>query len=189
MEDNKNTGTGKQTTNSTPNAIIGKKIRIKGELVGEEDLTIQGYIEGIIDLKGNNLTIGKDGVLKANVSAKNIIIEGSVEGDLFGEEKIEIRESSNVRGNLVADRVTLEDGAKFRGSIDMDTSAKNPDLLKPKTNNPAQRPANPEPARENLARVKPSATKNATSIPQNIKEQRVAAAEKISSVDKNRNPV
>lgn len=121
-----------ETTASNPSAIIGSKIRIKGELIGEEDLLIQGHVEGTIDLKDNILTIGKEGVLKANASAKIITIEGDVEGDLFGQERIVIRESSNVRGNLVADRVSLEDGAKFRGSIDMDVDAKNPDLLKPK---------------------------------------------------------
>jgi cytoskeletal protein CcmA (bactofilin family) len=115
---------------ATPSAIIGAKIRIKGELVGEEDLTIQGYVEGTIDLKNNNLTVGKDGKLKADVSAKTIIIEGDVEGDLFGEERIVIRESSNVRGSLVADRVSLEDGAKFRGSIDMDISARKAEMQK-----------------------------------------------------------
>lgn len=107
----------------TPTAVIGPKIRFKGELVGEEDLLIQGQIDGTIDLKGNNLTIGRQGVIKANVLAKTITVEGNVEGDIFGQERIAIRSSSNVKGNLVAERVTLEDGAKFRGSIDMDVEA------------------------------------------------------------------
>ncbi len=106
-----------------PTAVIGPKIRFKGELVGEEDLLIQGQIDGTIDLKGNNLTIGKQGVIKANILAKTVTIEGNVEGDVFGQERIAIRSSSNVKGNLVAERVVLEDGAKFRGSIDMDVDA------------------------------------------------------------------
>lgn len=116
---------------STPqamSAVIGAKIRFIGELVGEEDLLIQGYVEGTIDLKGNSLTIGKQGVVKANVLAKSVIIEGKVEGDIFGEERIAVRSSSQVKGNLVADRVTLEEGAKFKGSIDMDMEARKEEL-------------------------------------------------------------
>lgn len=101
-------------------AVIGPKITFKGELTGEEDLLIQGTVEGTIDLKGYQLTVGAQGTVKANLKAKIIIIEGTVEGDLIGQERIEIKASSNVKGNLIADRVTLEDGAKFRGSIDMD---------------------------------------------------------------------
>ena len=107
----------------TPVATIGPKIRFKGELAGEEDLLVQGEIDGTIDLRGNKLTIGSQGTVKANVLAKTITIEGTVEGDIYGKERIEIKASSNVKGNLVADRVTLEDGAKFKGSIDMDISA------------------------------------------------------------------
>ena len=103
-------------------ATIGPKIRFKGELVGEEDLLIQGQIDGTIDLKNHHLIVGDKGVIKADVIAKTITIEGTVEGDVFGQERIAIKSSSNVRGNLVGDRVTLEDGAKFKGSIDMDIS-------------------------------------------------------------------
>jgi len=105
---------------SLPTAIIGPKIRFKGELVGEEDLLIQGQVDGTIDLKNNTLTIGEQGVVKANVVANTVTIEGTIEGDVYGQERISILASSNVKGNIVADRVTLEDGAKFRGSIDMD---------------------------------------------------------------------
>ena len=91
---------------------------------------VQGQIDGTIDLKGNNLTIGQQGVVKANVLAQTITIEGTVEGDIFGEERIAILSSSNVKGNLVADRVTLEDGAKFKGSIDMDIDSRKNDFQK-----------------------------------------------------------
>jgi cytoskeletal protein CcmA (bactofilin family) len=106
---------------STATAVIGPKITFKGEIIGEEDLLVQGKVEGSIDLKGNHLIIGQQGVVKANLMAKTITIEGTVEGDLIGQERIEIKSSSNVKGNLIAARVTLEDGAKFRGSIDMDS--------------------------------------------------------------------
>lgn len=106
---------------SSTAAVIGPKITFKGEIIGEEDLLVQGKVEGSIDLKGNHLIIGQQGVVKANLMAKTITIEGTVEGDLIGQERIEIKSSSNVKGNLIAARVTLEDGAKFRGSIDMDS--------------------------------------------------------------------
>lgn len=108
---------------SSPTAIIGPKISFKGELSGEEDLLIQGRVEGSIDLKGNHLTIGSQGVIKANVAARTITVEGTVEGDIVATEHIAIKSASHVRGNLKAERVTLEDGAKFRGSIDMDMEA------------------------------------------------------------------
>jgi cytoskeletal protein CcmA (bactofilin family) len=103
-----------------PSAVIGSKITFKGELSGDEDLLIQGRVEGTVSLKGNKLTVGKLGKVKANLSAKNIIVDGSVEGDIIADEHIAINASSIVKGNLIAARVTLEDGAKFRGSIDMD---------------------------------------------------------------------
>jgi cytoskeletal protein CcmA (bactofilin family) len=115
---------------SKPAAVIGPKIRFKGELVGEEDLLVQGQIDGTIDLKGNNLTIGEQGVVKANVLAQTITIEGTVEGDVFGQERISIRSTSHVKGNLVAERVTLEDGAKFKGSIDMEVDSRKDDFQK-----------------------------------------------------------
>ncbi len=128
----------------TPTAVIGPKIRVKGELVGEEDLLIQGQVEGTIDLKDNNLTVGEQGVIKANVLAKTITIEGDVEGDIFGQERISILASSNVKGNVVADRVTLEDGAKFRGSIDMDVEARRSDFQKISANSTISQPVAPK---------------------------------------------
>lgn len=106
----------------TISAVIGSKIRFKGELHGEEDLLIEGHVEGTIDLKGHNLIVGERGVVQANVSAKTITVHGSVNGDLFGEERVAIKSSSKVQGNVKAERVVVEDGAKFKGSIDMDVS-------------------------------------------------------------------
>ncbi|WP_245929101.1 bactofilin family protein [Agarilytica rhodophyticola] len=117
---NTNTSIKPKVETKRPAAVIGSQIRFKGELVGEEDLLIEGYVEGTIDLKGHNLIVGEQGVVHANVNAKTVAVEGKVEGDLFGEERIAIRASSQVQGNIKAERVILEDGAKFRGSIDMD---------------------------------------------------------------------
>jgi cytoskeletal protein CcmA (bactofilin family) len=101
-------------------AVIGASLRFKGELSGNEDLVVQGRFEGTIELHNNNLTVGKQGSVTANVQAKIITVEGEVQGDLTGEERIVIRESGNVHCNLIAPRVSLDDGAKFKGSIDME---------------------------------------------------------------------
>ncbi len=99
--------------------MIGPTIFIKGELRGEEDLVIEGRIEGKIEFRQNNVTIGKNGRVKADIYGKHISVEGEVQGNLQGEEQLVLRQSSNVRGNITAPRVTLEDGCHFKGSIDM----------------------------------------------------------------------
>ena len=101
-------------------ATIGSSIHFKGELSGEEDFIIQGKVDGEIKLNKNNLTIGVDGVINANITAKIIVVEGQLNGDLLGSENVIIRKTGNVLGNIISPRVTLEDGAKFKGSIEMD---------------------------------------------------------------------
>ena len=100
--------------------MIGPSIRIKGEVTGEEDLLIQGKVEGTISLKDQELSVGESGRVTADITARVVKIEGEVTGDITGSEKVVIARSGNVRGNIVAPRVTLEDGAIFKGSIDMD---------------------------------------------------------------------
>ena len=100
-------------------ATIGKTIRIKGDLMGEEDLLIEGHVEGKIQLRKHNVTVGKNGHVNADMHGKIISIEGDVEGNLFGEDQLILRQSSKVRGNITAPRVILEDGSNFKGSIDM----------------------------------------------------------------------
>lgn len=104
-------------------AAIGASIRIKGDVTGDENLIIQGEIDGTIKVQGHNVTISKTGKVKANIEARQIIVEGSLQGDLNGDEKVIIRESGNVHGNIVAPRVNLEDGALFKGSIEMEPGA------------------------------------------------------------------
>lgn len=101
-------------------AVIGASITIQGDLAGEEDLTIHGRVQGTVDVKGNSVTIGESGRVKADVYAKTIFVEGEVEGNLYGGDQIVLRSSGNVRGNLTAPRVSLDDGAQFKGSIDME---------------------------------------------------------------------
>ena len=104
-------------------ATIGPSIAIKGDVTGEEDLIIEGRIEGKILLKANSVTIGRNGRVKANVYANSITVEGEVEGDLTGKDEVVIRQSGKVKGNVAAPRVVLDSGAKFQGSIDMEAAA------------------------------------------------------------------
>jgi cytoskeletal protein CcmA (bactofilin family) len=101
-------------------ASIGPSISIKGELTGGEDLVIHGQVEGKVDLRQNNITVGKTGRVKADMYGRTICVEGDVEGNLYGGEQIVLRQSGGVRGNIIAPRVSLEDGSKFKGAIDME---------------------------------------------------------------------
>lgn len=101
-------------------AVIGAGIKINGEISGSENILIEGQVDGSINLGANDVTIGKSGQVKADVTAKAIRVAGEVSGDLKAKERVVISGSGNVRGNVVAPRVVLEDGAIFKGSIDMD---------------------------------------------------------------------
>lgn len=106
-------------TTSKEHALIGPTILIKGDLTGEEDLLIDGRVEGRVELRKHNITVGKNGRVKADLYGKVITVEGEVHGNLYGDEQLVLRQSSTVRGNILAPRVVLEDGANFKGSIDM----------------------------------------------------------------------
>ena len=98
---------------------IGKSVVIKGELNGSEDLTIEGQVEGKIELRQNVLTIGANARIKAQVFAKSVIILGEVTGNVSASEKVDIRDNGSVDGDIAAPRVAIAEGAHFRGSIDM----------------------------------------------------------------------
>ena len=103
-------------------SVLGKTLVFKGELTAGEDLLIQGRVEGSITHTASNLAIGAHGQVKADITGRRVIIQGKVEGDVRATELIVVEASANVRGNLHAPRISLKDGAKFLGSIDM-TSA------------------------------------------------------------------
>jgi cytoskeletal protein CcmA (bactofilin family) len=105
-------------------ALIGATIVIKGDLTGEEDLLIEGRLEGKIESRRHSVTIGKNGRIKGDIYARVVTVEGNVEGNLYGEEQMTVRQSGTVRGNIVAPRVALEDGSNFKGSIDMSPKEK-----------------------------------------------------------------
>jgi len=100
-------------------AHIGKSVVIKGELSGSEDLYVDGQVEGSIELRGNSLTVGPNGKVKARISAKNVAIQGNVEGTVTASERVELRKSAVVNGDIVTQRIAVEEGAFFKGKIDI----------------------------------------------------------------------
>jgi len=100
-------------------AAIGPSITIRGDVSGNEDLLIQGRVDGSVDLKQQSVTVGQEGTVKANITGRVVIVEGEVEGDIQAGEQIVLRSTARVQGDLKALRVVLEDGATFRGGVDM----------------------------------------------------------------------
>jgi len=98
---------------------IGKSVVIKGELNGSEDLTIEGHVEGTIQLRDHVLTIGPNGKIKAQVFAKAVIVLGEVHGNVTASDKVDIRDNGSVEGDLVAPRIAIAEGAHFKGAVDM----------------------------------------------------------------------
>ncbi len=102
---------------------IGKSIVIKGEVSGSENLTVEGHVEGKIELKQHLLTIGSHGRIRAEVFAKSVVVLGEVIGNIKASEKVAIRDDGTVEGDIVAPRVAIAEGARFRGGIDMQQGA------------------------------------------------------------------
>jgi cytoskeletal protein CcmA (bactofilin family) len=100
-------------------AQVGKSLQLKGEITGSEDLFIDGEVEGTVELKDNNLTIGPNGNVHADVQARSIIVLGRLRGNVRAGDKVEIRKTGSLEGDLATARIIIEDGAVFRGSIDI----------------------------------------------------------------------
>ena len=105
-------------------AIIGRSIVLKGELSADEDLVIEGQFEGTVNLQDHCLTVGPNGKVKAEIQARQVVILGSVNGNVNAREKIEVRRSGNVTGDLTSASISIEEGAYFKGSIDILREAK-----------------------------------------------------------------
>jgi cytoskeletal protein CcmA (bactofilin family) len=129
---------------------IGKSVVIKGELTGSEDLTIEGHVEGKIELRQNVLTIGPNGKIKAQVFAKSVIILGEVTGNVTATEKVDLRDNGSIDGDIAAPRVAIAEGAHFRGSIDMQRAG-------------GGRPAEQKPASASSSSLPQSSTSSQTS--------------------------
>jgi cytoskeletal protein CcmA (bactofilin family) len=103
-------------------AHIGKSVRVKGELSGSEDIYIDGQVEGSIQLNGNSLTIGPNGNVRANVTAKNVIVSGSLDGNIQAGERTELRKTAVVNGDVQTQRIAIEEGAYFKGKLEIQKS-------------------------------------------------------------------
>ncbi len=100
-------------------ATIGKSVVVKGELSGSEDLYVDGEVEGSISLRGQSLTIGPNGRVRANIEARNVIVHGRVDGNIKASDRVDLRKSASLSGDISTARVAIEDGAYFKGSIDI----------------------------------------------------------------------
>jgi cytoskeletal protein CcmA (bactofilin family) len=131
-------------TPKTEFAHIGKSVIIKGELSGSEDLYIDGQVEGSIELSGNRLIIGPHGQVRANVNAKGVVVQGKLDGNIRASERAELTKSAVAVGDIVAQRVAIEEGAYFKGKVDIQKDIAKPDAAKveaakatPPVNSPA----------------------------------------------------
>tara|TARA_Y100001934_G_C12027583_1_gene619793 strand:+ start:176 stop:697 length:522 start_codon:yes stop_codon:yes gene_type:complete len=133
-----------QKSGSQKPATIGSSIAIHGDVTGEEDLVVDGSIQGTVNFKDNNLVVSKNGRVTANINARIIRVDGEVEGELCGSEQVVISPSGTVRGDIRAPRVVLEDGCTFRGSVDMETDKT---TVGDRASTPRLRPATSRPVR------------------------------------------
>jgi len=114
-------------------ATIGKSLVIKGEVSGSESLYIDGRVEGSINLSGNRVTIGRNGVVAANINAREIVVLGKVRGNLTASDRVDIRSDGSLTGDVVAARISIEDGAFFKGGIDIRKAGSKPEEVKTTT--------------------------------------------------------
>lgn len=110
----------------TDMAHIGKSVLIKGQLSGSEDLYLDGEVEGSIDLHSHSLVVGPNGRVRANVFAKDIVIHGKVDGNVNGTERVELKKSAVLMGDIATQRIVIEDGAYFKGAIDIKKDGSKP---------------------------------------------------------------
>src|SRR3989440_2778730 len=126
------------TTTTADQATIGKSLVIKGEVTGSESLYIDGRVEGSINLSGNRVTVGRNGVVAANINAREIVVLGKVRGNLTASDRVDIRSDGSLTGDVVAARISIEDGAFFKGGIDIRKAGQKPNGEElPKTMTPS----------------------------------------------------
>ncbi|MFW2405315.1 MAG: bactofilin family protein [Gammaproteobacteria bacterium] len=151
-------------------AVIGRSIRINGDLQGEEDLRIEGDVNGTVRLHNNTLTIGQEGKIRADVYAKSVVVDGVMEGDVYSSERVAIRKSATVLGNITAPRVALDDGARFKGSIEMDPDAVEKALGKTDTDTRASADTPKQKSKANGSKppAKPTVVEDVTAANQSV---------------------
>jgi len=129
------------STSSADQATIGKSLVIKGEVTGSEALYIDGRVEGSINLAGNRVTVGRNGVVAANINAREIVVLGKVRGNLTASDRVDIRSDGSLTGDVVAARISIEDGAFFKGGIDIRKAGQKPNGEEAKPSAPVSEPA------------------------------------------------
>src|SRR5579863_7086182 len=134
------------TTTTADQATIGKSLVIKGEVTGSGSLYIDGRVEGSINLAGNRVTIGRNGVVAANINAREIVVLGKVRGNLTASDRVDIRSDGSLTGDVVAARISIEDGAFFKGGIDIRKGGQPAQPGQQKANGEDKSIATPEPA-------------------------------------------
>ncbi|MGO8720482.1 MAG: bactofilin family protein [Acidobacteriaceae bacterium] len=107
------------TPSSSEQATIGKSLTIKGEITGSEMLYIDGHVEGSVNLPGNRVVVGRNGQVAANISAREVVVLGKVNGNINASDRVDIRNEGSLTGDVVAQRISIEDGAYFKGGIDI----------------------------------------------------------------------
>ena len=126
---------------SSEQATIGKSLTIKGEITGSEMLYIDGHVEGSVNLPGNRVVVGRNGHVAANISAREVVILGKVNGNINATDRVDIRNEGSLTGDVVAQRISIEDGAYFKGGIDIrkpaNAGSKETEAAKPAVSTPA----------------------------------------------------
>src|SRR5487761_1463983 len=129
------------TAASSEQATIGKSLTIKGEITGSEMLYIDGHVEGSVNLPGNRVVVGRNGPVAANISAREVVVLGKVNGNINASDRVDIRNEGSLTGDVVAQRISIEDGAYFKGGIDIRkpaaSEAKGSEVAKPAIATPA----------------------------------------------------
>ena len=136
-----------------PPARLGPSVTIRGDLTGEEDLLIEGQLEGEVVVRQHSVTVGRSGRLTADVYGKRVVVEGEVAGNLYGVDEVVIRQAGSVQGSAVSPRVTIESGANFRGQIDMQSESVKQAFARWEAG-PSKQPKRPEGPRGSSAAAK-----------------------------------
>jgi len=134
------------TTVSSNAASIGKAVMVKGQIFSREDLYIDGEVEGTVDLQDSRLTVGPNGKVKAGVKAREIVVLGTIQGNVEAADKVEIRKEARLVGDIKTARIVIEDGAYFKGSIDITKETAKPNSVPKAQTQPSAPPPQAQPA-------------------------------------------
>lgn len=147
-------------------ATIGRSITIKGEVSGDEDILIQGRVDGSVNLKQQSVTVGPEGRVKANITGKAVIVEGEVQGNLKADDQVILRSTAKVQGDITAARLILEDGAVFRGGVEMGEPPGKASSVNPPKSTHAKAPEEPATGSATPGKAEGGTGKEATPPPE-----------------------